>query len=517
MSTNGTGSAKSARKPRNSSRKNIREAYLQFVKQNNGMNGLPKSRSISNLANYNPSLTSSSGYLEDQYSLVKRILTATSALEKLKRSASKDASNSNANSISNSVALSSSRSKTGTPLYKSPEEYYEEVMSLKKRVKAMEKNETIQKAKIDYYENEIVKKNQEIEELLNPKIGDDNKTLNVKSDQRQIFNLKKKILKLELQLKTKENELQKLQSDLKTTNNKEMRIANEMFKQEIKRLNEQIVNFSKLTQLNLLSDRDSNRSGISSSISSVNNKENINKHSNVEHELGRLKAENQLLIEQLHKLKDKQMNASSTTLDSKQQNFQMSKLNEDNEYYRQLCHTKEDEILRLKREIDNLKERDISDNGRHSRTSMNGLDKRSDTNIQKSVQSSASEIIKRQKSPSLHSSRLSSRHNSEEDLRRTTAETADSIDLLQSVFKGHSERVKYFDLKQKNKKDLKLNDSVIIEHKKQSPSPARNKAHSKSPSHSRRNSIDQLNNSKISLTKKKSVSNSDDDFDILMD
>ena len=177
----------SNRKPRTSSRKNIREAYIDYVKNSNG---LKKTQSISNLdADAKTSTTSSSNYLDNQYSLVKRILTATSALEKLKKSA-RDGNNDNKSSRS---------TVSGTPLYKTQDEYYEEVMSLKKKLKSLEKNETIMKAKMEYYESELGKKYQEIEELLDSKSGE--KFASLKSDYRQTIGLKKKMHKLEMQLK----------------------------------------------------------------------------------------------------------------------------------------------------------------------------------------------------------------------------------------------------------------------------------------------------------------------------
>ena len=52
---------------------------------------------------------------------------------------------------------------------KSQEEYYAEVLELKKTLKHMQNNETIAKAKLEYFENEMSRKEQEILALLDYK------------------------------------------------------------------------------------------------------------------------------------------------------------------------------------------------------------------------------------------------------------------------------------------------------------------------------------------------------------
>ncbi len=52
---------------------------------------------------------------------------------------------------------------------KSADEYCRELLTLKKSLKMYQNNELIYKAKFEYYENEMNKKEQEIMELLNVK------------------------------------------------------------------------------------------------------------------------------------------------------------------------------------------------------------------------------------------------------------------------------------------------------------------------------------------------------------
>ena len=475
------------RKQRTSSRQNIREAYIDYVKTTNS---LKKSQSISNLENCDvKATTSSSNYLEDQYSLVKRILTASSALEKLKKSA-RDGNN-------NSNDLKSSRSVTGKPFYKTQEEYYEEVMGLKKKLKHFEKNETIMKAKLDYYENELTKKYQEIEVLLDSKTSGE-KISSLKSDLRQTLGLKKKIFKLEMKVREKDNKLQKIETDLKTTSLREMRIANDIMKQEIQRLNECLLNTARVTQnFSLLSDRDTNRTLL--------NKENLNGNTANEIELKALRIENQNLIERLQKLLNEKQNDGGS-------NSQLRKLSDD---YKKLCKDKDNEISRLKKELGHKTGSSNSSSNSSDSSRSPSPAPSSKPNIQQSLQSVTAEIVKRKPSPAL------SKHSD------SSYELADAINTLQSVFRGHHERIKYNKEIMKEEKPVKkapsLNNS-LIEHKKQSPSPSRNKT--KSPSLSRHNSNESLTKGQKNVTESK-LNNSfkntksnksfNDDDDVIMD
>ena len=53
--------------------------------------------------------------------------------------------------------------------YKTQEEYHREILELKKILKHLQSNEVIAKTKMEYYENELAKKEQEILDLLDVK------------------------------------------------------------------------------------------------------------------------------------------------------------------------------------------------------------------------------------------------------------------------------------------------------------------------------------------------------------
>lgn len=444
----------STRKPRNSSRKNIREAYIDYVKTTNG---LKKSQSISNLENCDiTATTSSSNYLANQYSLVKRILNASTALEKLKISARGDGND-----------MKSSRSvNSGTPLYKTQEEYYDEIIILKKKLKSIEKNEAVTKAKLDYYENELTKKYQEIEALLDSKSGE-NGFSSLKYDYRQTISLKKKMHKLEVKLRQKDNELQKLESDLKSTDKKEMKKANDIMRDEIQRLNKCLSDSGNYE--NLIKEQDINRSSL---FLNSNNYNKENNKSGTDIEFKALKDENQRLTERIQKL-----------------------LNENEKF--------KSEIEHLKRET---KQHNRSISSSSSSSSSSAKNSKS-SSIKDSLISVISGPIKRKPSPSVKDSNY--------DL---------AVDILQSVFRGHAERLKF---NNENKDLIKQSKKELIEHKKQDPSPSRNKIDS--PSLSRHNSTESLskglkkndsnNNNKLNTSLKQSKTNKsfNDEDDFAMD
>ncbi len=336
-------SSRPSRRIKTGSNKNVREAYLQYVKNNNNFTMIPKARSISNLANYEPSVTSSSSYLEDQYSLVKQILNATSALEKLEN-----------------PSRDSSRGKAfGAPAYKSQEEYYEEVMGLKRKLKNMEENETILKAKLEHYETELNKKVHEFEAMFNSQsdINDGVKPVsNSKTTARQISSLKIKIFKLELEFKKKENELFKLQSDLKTTNNRELRIINENLKQEILRLNECLISSNASSQM-LINTRLRQDTPIDTDPKTIRDVEEQMK-SEYEHQLTILKDLNAKLKLDNDKL-NKELSAAHKLDKGPVHDHilkkQIENLSEAQRHYKKLCNEKDKQLEKLKEKLDILK------------------------------------------------------------------------------------------------------------------------------------------------------------------
>ncbi|XP_059166104.1 IQ domain-containing protein E-like isoform X2 [Physella acuta] len=131
------------------------------------------------------------------------------------------------------------RPNVGTPAYKTPEEYYDEVLELRKQISGLALESSTNKTKIRRLEEENQKKEKEIEALLNPgKNGEIRRTMADKNADSGavIHNYKQKILKLEMQLKDKEAAYSKLQGDLKTTKIEEMRVQLEAVYGEVIRL-----------------------------------------------------------------------------------------------------------------------------------------------------------------------------------------------------------------------------------------------------------------------------------------
>ncbi|XP_076443397.1 uncharacterized protein LOC143281951 isoform X2 [Babylonia areolata] len=127
----------------------------------------------------------------------------------------------------------------GRPAYKTPEEYYDEVLELRKQISAMNHDSATMKTKIRRLEEDNLKKEKEIESLLNPgKSEEIRRTLGDRKPDSGavIHSLKQKILKLEVQLRDKESAHNKLVADMKVTKVEELKIQMEALYQEIVRL-----------------------------------------------------------------------------------------------------------------------------------------------------------------------------------------------------------------------------------------------------------------------------------------
>ncbi|XP_064631558.1 IQ domain-containing protein E-like isoform X2 [Lineus longissimus] len=125
------------------------------------------------------------------------------------------------------------------PAYKSQEEYYDEILDLKKHIVTVNNENTHMKSKLRRVEEDNAKKDKEIEQLLNPSKSEDlRRTLGDRKPDSGavIHSLKQKVLKLEQQLKEKEAAHKKLQSDIKATKIEETKIQVEAFYAEIVRL-----------------------------------------------------------------------------------------------------------------------------------------------------------------------------------------------------------------------------------------------------------------------------------------
>ncbi|KAK7112123.1 IQ domain-containing protein E-like isoform X2 [Littorina saxatilis] len=127
----------------------------------------------------------------------------------------------------------------GRPAYKTPEEYYDEVLELRKQISAMNHDSSTMKTKIRRLEEDNLKKEKEMESLLNP--GKSEEIRRTIGDRKPdsgavIHSLKQKILKLEVQLRDRESAYNKLQAELKVTKVEEMKVQMEALYQEIVRL-----------------------------------------------------------------------------------------------------------------------------------------------------------------------------------------------------------------------------------------------------------------------------------------
>lgn len=128
---------------------------------------------------------------------------------------------------------------TGAPAYKTPEEYYDQVLELKKIIQGLNQEKNELKSKVRRTEEDNIKKEKEISGLLDPKKSDDvRRTLGTKQQDSAsvIHSLKQKILKLEVQNRDRESAYVKLQTDLKTTKIDELKQQLEVCFQEIVRL-----------------------------------------------------------------------------------------------------------------------------------------------------------------------------------------------------------------------------------------------------------------------------------------
>ena len=60
------------------------------------------------------------------------------------------------------------RAAPGTPAYKTPEEYYDEVLELRKQIGILDRESGVLRAKLRRVEEDNLKKEKEIESLMDP-------------------------------------------------------------------------------------------------------------------------------------------------------------------------------------------------------------------------------------------------------------------------------------------------------------------------------------------------------------
>ncbi|XP_063961446.1 IQ domain-containing protein E-like isoform X2 [Lytechinus pictus] len=130
------------------------------------------------------------------------------------------------------------RNMKGVPSYKPQEEMYDDIIDLKKQVNALRAENDMVKAKNQRLEDDLMKKERQIDQLLDPTKSDLRMTLNSRQPDSaaKVNSLKQRNLKLEMNLKDKEAELMKLKNDMKGTRMEEMKVAMESFYQEVQRL-----------------------------------------------------------------------------------------------------------------------------------------------------------------------------------------------------------------------------------------------------------------------------------------
>ncbi|XP_078356588.1 IQ domain-containing protein E-like, partial [Oculina patagonica] len=128
----------------------------------------------------------------------------------------------------------------GGPAYKPQEDYYDEIIELKKIINALKAENNVINTKLRRVEGENVLKDRKMEDLLNTRKQpeDVRRTLtDKKGDTSAIVNsLKQKLHAVERTVKDKEAELSQLKKDIKMTNIEELEIQSETYYQEVQRL-----------------------------------------------------------------------------------------------------------------------------------------------------------------------------------------------------------------------------------------------------------------------------------------
>nr|XP_058944436.1 IQ domain-containing protein E-like isoform X2 [Pocillopora verrucosa] len=139
-----------------------------------------------------------------------------------------------------SLSASEPQLSIGGPAYKPQEDYYDEIIELKKIINALKAENNILNTKLRRVEGENVLKDRKMEDLLNTRKQpeDVRRTLtDKKGDTSAIVNsLKQKLHAVERTVKDKEAELSQLKKDIKMTNIEELQIQSETYYQEVQRL-----------------------------------------------------------------------------------------------------------------------------------------------------------------------------------------------------------------------------------------------------------------------------------------
>ncbi|XP_063063861.1 IQ domain-containing protein E [Engraulis encrasicolus] len=127
----------------------------------------------------------------------------------------------------------------GTPDYKEKEDMYDEIMELKKTLQAHKAEGDQMRAKVRRLEEDKIRKEKQMEQLLDPTKGPEytRSLVDKKTEGKSVVQgLKQRNLRLEQQNREKEEALSKLKSELKTTIVEEMKISMETYYEEVLRL-----------------------------------------------------------------------------------------------------------------------------------------------------------------------------------------------------------------------------------------------------------------------------------------
>lgn len=123
--------------------------------------------------------------------------------------------------------------------FRDKEDMHEEIIHLKKSLHDQKRDNRQMKAKVRRLEEDLAKRERQLEELLDPTNGAEfiRSLVDDKRGSSVVVNgLKLRVLKLEQQCREKESALSKLQSDLRTTNLEELKITVENYFEEIQKL-----------------------------------------------------------------------------------------------------------------------------------------------------------------------------------------------------------------------------------------------------------------------------------------
>jgi len=139
-----------------------------------------------------------------------------------------------------SMSASEPHLSSGGPAYKPKEDYYDEIIELKKTINALKAENNVINTKLRRVEGENVLKDRKMEDLLNTRKQpeDVRRTLTDKKGNTSaiVNSLKQKLHAVERTVKDKEAELSHLKKDIKMTNIEELQIQSETYYQEVQRL-----------------------------------------------------------------------------------------------------------------------------------------------------------------------------------------------------------------------------------------------------------------------------------------